>query len=50
MRYLTFSLFALLLTAAACAQSTHLDKVYRQYNNENGQIGIDPGLLLNISF
>jgi hypothetical protein len=50
MRYITLSLFALLLAAAVCAQPSHLDRVYRQYSNENGQIAIDPGLLLNVSF
>jgi len=31
-------------------QATHLEKVYRQYNGENAGIGIDPGILLNVTF
>src|SRR5579859_5956885 len=50
MKSFTLPLFALLLAATACAQPSHLDKVYRQYYNENGQLSVDPGLLLNISF
>jgi hypothetical protein len=43
---------ALLLIAAVCAQAqpTHLEKVYRQYNNENAPIGVDPVALLNVTF
>lgn len=52
MKTLTLFLLALLLTASACthAQSSHLDRVCRQYNGDNGQIAIDPGILLNVSF
>jgi hypothetical protein len=46
--------FALLLMGSACtlahAQPSHLESVYRQYSDGNTQIGIDPGLLLNVSF
>jgi hypothetical protein len=52
---------ALFVTAMACTQiqaqqaqpqtpATHLENVYRQYNGDNARIGIDPGLLLNVSF
>jgi hypothetical protein len=45
---------ALILLIAACtqapAQTSHLDDAYRQYSDGNTQIGIDPGVLLNISF
>ena len=30
--------------------TTHLENVYRQYNSDNFSIGVDPGLLLNVSF
>ena len=43
-------LLTLLITGIACAQPSHLDKVYQRYNNADGQIGIDPGILLNVSF
>jgi len=55
--------FAFLITTMACTQArvqaqqvqpqspaTHLENVYRQYNGDNSHIGIDPGLLLNVSF
>lgn len=46
---------ALLLFVTACtqapAQTNHLEKVYQQYNSDgNFQIGVDPGVLLNVSF
>jgi hypothetical protein len=45
---------AFLLAASACtqvqAQTNHLENVYRQYGNDNFQISIDPGVLLNVSF
>src|ERR1700761_5058481 len=49
MRTYLLPLLTLLITGAACAQSSHLDKVYRQYSTDN-QLSIDPGLLLNVSF
>ena len=50
MKTFALPLFALFITATACAQSSHVDKVCQQYFNENGQVTIDPGLLLNVSF
>ena len=62
MKTLTLALF---LAAATCTQAqpatsqqsqaspnspAHLDHVYRQYNGDNSFIGIDPGILLNVSF
>ncbi|HXB07626.1 MAG TPA: hypothetical protein VNW04_10930 [Puia sp.] len=50
MKVCLLPLLILLITGAACAQSSHLDKVYRQYNGGNSQLSIDPGILLNVSF
>ncbi|HEY4107911.1 DUF4252 domain-containing protein [Puia sp.] len=50
MKTLLLPLTALLLSFAACAQSSQLEKVYQQYNSGDNSIGIDPGLLLNVSF
>jgi len=47
-------LFALLFMGLACtrlhAQPSHLESVYRQYSDGNTEIGIDPAMLLNVSF
>lgn len=50
MKALLFPLTALLLTVTACAQTSHVDKVCQQYSNNDGQISIDPGIILNVSF
>jgi hypothetical protein len=50
MKTLALPLIAFLFTLSACAQSSHLDKVCRQYNNDDNQLSIDPGALLNVSF
>jgi hypothetical protein len=51
MKTLTLTLvLAAMVCASTQAQSTHLERVYRDYNGDNTQIGIDPCILLNISF
>ena len=50
MKTLALPLIAFLFTLSACAQSSHLDKICRQYSNGDNQLSIDPGVLLNISF
>ncbi|HLZ86983.1 MAG TPA: DUF4252 domain-containing protein [Puia sp.] len=50
MKTLTLPLLALLIACAACAQSSHLDKFYQQYNVSDQESPIDPSLLLNVSF
>jgi len=50
MRTYLFPLLTLLITAAACAQPSHLDRAYRQFDGDGNQLSIDPGILLNISF
>jgi uncharacterized protein DUF4252 len=45
MKKASFSLIVCLTTLVACAQSSHLDKVYQQYG-----VGFDPGMLLSASF
>lgn len=49
MRTYLLPLLAILITATACAQPSHLDRAYQQFNGD-GNLGIDPGILLNISF
>jgi hypothetical protein len=50
MKTLTFALLLTALTSLQTQAQSHLENVYRQYNGDNGSIGIDPGILLNISF
>src|SRR5260370_21008359 len=51
MKTLTLPFIALLLTFSACAQPSHLDQFFQHYHPaDDGQIALDPGLLLNISF
>jgi hypothetical protein len=52
MKALTLPLLALLFTVTACAQSSHLDKFYQHYHNNNDSDGnsFDPGILLTASF
>lgn len=49
MKKLSFPLLVCLTTLAACAQSSHLDKFYKEYRAANND-GFDPGLLLSASF
>ncbi|GGA98898.1 DUF4252 domain-containing protein [Puia dinghuensis] len=49
MKSLLLPALCLLLTFAACAQPTHLDKFFQHYNSNGQQLPVDPGLLLNIS-
>lgn len=50
MKTFFFPLTVLLLTITACAQPSHVDQVCRQYGTGDGQLSIDPGILLNVSF
>jgi hypothetical protein len=49
MRTYLFPLLALLITVGACAQPSHLDRAYQQFNGD-GSLSFDPGIMLNISF
>jgi hypothetical protein len=50
MKKLTFPLLILAITFSACAQSSHLDKFYKQYHDTGDGLGIDPTLLFSASF
>src|SRR6185437_17168382 len=49
MKKLSLPLLVCLMALAACAQSSHLDRFYKQYRSTDNE-GFDPGLLLSASF
>lgn len=49
MKIYILPLLILLVAGSACAQPSHLDRAFRQFNGDN-QLSIDPGILLNVSF
>lgn len=47
---LTFPLLILAFTFSACAQQSHLDKFYQQYQDTGANLGLDPNFLFSASF